>query len=863
MRVFGSDCYLHVPDEHRGSKLDAKARRGIFVGYAANGGWRVLDLSSGKVVASRDVKFNENEFTFRGAELARALGVEAAHDYEPIADDALDDVLAGLSFKDQMTLAMQISKDGEEQRKKAPPPPPPQQQQQQAPPAPPQPSDPPVSSARAAAAGQAVRFTLAGVPVAGSGSSADPPAPAPASAAAPAEQPAAHAQAQAPVPAPAVGRSGRPQRTHTKPDRLTLAFVVAERAVDAHAPLSRGAAVDPESFAEAMSRPDAAEWKAAADAEMASHARNGTWVLVEMPQHRRPVGCKWVFKTKYRADGTVDKKKGRLVAKGFTQQYGIDFLNTWSPAVRAKTLRLVIILATRWDMEIEQLDVETAFLNARMNEEVYMQLPEGYEQQLTQQAALGTGVSAAVARAGGPLVCRLVMCLFGTKQASMEWNREVNRTLTGKLGFARSVCDPCLYHRVSRTGRPILLCLFVDDLVSAHHASDGAEWRQLKALFTSTYRCKDGGAIYSLLGMRLLRIGGVRADGLRASQALRERGRHAALRGHVHAPGYVVRRQPAGATSAFGATSEYMALSAVIAELQWLHQLLAEIGLRDDADADQHADDDGTDAGNGGAHAHGSARGGPSTVATGASGSSRPVPPLGQRCAGGRCSTCTTLVRSDNQSAISQVTGQSDYHARSKHIDIRHHFVKAASQRGEVQLQWVQSAEQLADVFTKPLDAPTFARLRDEIMGGGQAQQGDAATTTATTTKAKTRAADVAMLARETDADDDGSGSSAPAGPQGACTRPRCSPPGARESRPSREQSPPQRTSARRCASTAPAPRPSPPPSPWCPRPPSWSRRPSRAENIRSAIRIHPAAKSPRWTSSPPPHPGTTWCRRW
>ena len=639
----------------------------------------------------------------------------------------------------------------------------------------------------------------------------------------------------------------------------------------------------------------------------------------------------------YRADGTVDKKKGRLVAKGFTQQYGIDFLNTWSPAVRAKTLRLVIILATRWDMEIEQLDVETAFLNARMNEEVYMQLPEGYEQQLTQQAALGTGVSAAVARAGGPLVCRLVMCLYGTKQASMEWNREVNRTLTGKLGFARSVCDPCLYHRVSRTGRPILLCLFVDDLVSAHHAPDGAEWRQLKALFTSTYRCKDGGAIYSLLGMRLLRDrerrvlridqqvyvqqmleqtqmadckpidtpaqpgvllpmddGGGRAES--AQTAFERRKRYESVVGtllyaamstrpdmsfavnqlarHLQAPaevhdtglkrairyckktasmalvfdcgrglttdneGKIVLAERAGAAAAacgprrpggpvqpecvavsaycdadwggcvdsrrsttgfvvfvFGCPvswmskkqksvalssteAEYMALSAVIAELQWLHQLLAEIGLRDDADTDQHADDDGTDAGNGGAHAHGIARGGPSTVATGASGSSRPVPPLGQRCAGGRCSTCTTLVRSDNQSAISQVTGQSDYHARSKHVDIRHHFVKAASQRGEVQLQWVQSADQLADVFTKPLDAPTFARLRDEIMGGGKAQQGDAATTTATTTTTKTRAADVAMLARETDADDDGSGSSAPAGPQGTCTRPRCSPPG-------------------------------------------------------------------------------------
>jgi len=338
-----------------------------------------------------------------------------------------------------------------------------------------------------------------------------------------------------------VTSNGRPQRHRRQPDRWLNAMnaylaleedgsddaSLSDVAYTMHAPPS-SPDDDPISYADAMSRPDASAWKAAMDAEMASHARNGTWVVVEAPVHRRPIGNKWALRTKRRADGSVEKLKARLVGKGFTQQYGVDYLNTWSPTVRIKTIRFVFALATRWDMELQQMDVETAFLNAPMKEEVYMSLPEGYEQQLTMQATQnivsseGMHEKGDVSHGGAPspssnitpnvtqpdrpaLVCRLVKCLYGTKQASMEWNAEVNRTLTTKLGFQPTMCDPCLYHRITRTGHIMLLCLFVDDIVIAYFHCDAAEWRQLKSIFMSTYSCKDQGDAYSLLGMRIVR----------------------------------------------------------------------------------------------------------------------------------------------------------------------------------------------------------------------------------------------------------------------------------------------------------------------------------------------------------------------
>ncbi|MDR3547327.1 MAG: reverse transcriptase domain-containing protein, partial [Candidatus Pacebacteria bacterium] len=344
----------------------------------------------------------------------------------------------------------------------------------------------PVAAAAAAPSSRSLRTRGVGVPpahpprdggiIAGPGVTAAPAAPSPIS-------------TPAPSTSSTATRSSSRHRTRAEPHNVT-AFVANE---DDKAAAVAAAAVplpDPTSYAEAMASPEAPGWMKAMDIEMAAHVKNGTWIVVEAPPHRRPVANKWVYKTKYRADGTKEKLKARLCAKGFTQEYGVDYLNTYSPAVRYKTLRLVLVLATRWDFELSQLDVETAFLNARMKEEVYMELPAGYEQQLIEEARRSAGVrsdsagssSSSSSSSSSPrFVCRLVMCLYGTKQASMEWNRTVNATIVTDLGFTRTVCDPCLYFKISYTGLLMLLCLFVDDIVVAYHARDETEWLALKA----------------------------------------------------------------------------------------------------------------------------------------------------------------------------------------------------------------------------------------------------------------------------------------------------------------------------------------------------------------------------------------------
>jgi ribonuclease HI len=142
--------------------------------------------------------------------------------------------------------------------------------------------------------------------------------------------------------------------------------------------------------------------------------------------------------------------------------------------------------------------------------------------------------------------------------------------------------------------------------------------------------------------------------------------------------------------------AEYVALSAVMAEIRWLHQLIDEMGINSSAGCteahEQFLYEDYIAADNN---------------------ASNPIPSFSTPL----CSTCITVVRSDNRSTIAQVTGEPDYHSRSKHVDIRHHFVKSMARSGKVRVEWVSTGQQMADVFTKPIDAATFAKMRSAILG--------------------------------------------------------------------------------------------------------------------------------------------------
>jgi hypothetical protein len=132
---------------------------------------------------------------------------------------------------------------------------------------------------------------------------------------------------------------------------------------------------EPQSFKEAMSMPEALIWKEAVNSEIESILQNHTWELVDLPPSCKPLGYKWIFKRKMKADRSIDKYKARLVVKGYKQKEGVDYFDTYSPVTRITSIRMLIAIAALYNLEIHQMDVKTAFLNGELDEEIYMKQP--------------------------------------------------------------------------------------------------------------------------------------------------------------------------------------------------------------------------------------------------------------------------------------------------------------------------------------------------------------------------------------------------------------------------------------------------------------------------------------------------------
>ena len=124
--------------------------------------------------------------------------------------------------------------------------------------------------------------------------------------------------------------------------------------------------MQPKTLAEALKRSDADMWIAAALAEIDAHVRNNTWVLTQLPPGRKAIGSRWVFKVKRLPDGSIDKYKGRIVAQWFSQVKGIHYNEVFAPTARMAAMRTVIAIAAVEDLELEAVDISTAFLNGEI-----------------------------------------------------------------------------------------------------------------------------------------------------------------------------------------------------------------------------------------------------------------------------------------------------------------------------------------------------------------------------------------------------------------------------------------------------------------------------------------------------------------
>ena len=249
--------------------------------------------------------------------------------------------------------------------------------------------------------------------------------------------------------------------------------------------------LEPRSLAEALKRPDADKWVGAALKEIDAHLQNGTWELAQLPHGKRAIGCRWVFKIKRTPEGLVEKYKGRLVAQGFSQVPGVHYGEIFASTARFAAVRAVIALAAAEDLELEAVDVSTAFLNGEIDKELYMRIPEGF-------VVEGEPCDGEDPRRW---VVRLLKGLYGIKQGPHLWALKLHSVLVS-IGFERIDCDYSVYVYRRRDVK-IFMPIHVDDLLVASNSKIAI--RQVKSELAARFTIHDQGPVKAILGIKVVR----------------------------------------------------------------------------------------------------------------------------------------------------------------------------------------------------------------------------------------------------------------------------------------------------------------------------------------------------------------------
>ncbi|TFY79108.1 hypothetical protein EWM64_g4908 [Hericium alpestre] len=225
------------------------------------------------------------------------------------------------------------------------------------------------------------------------------------------------------------------------------------------------------------------KWEEAIEDELARMEKMGTWKLVEKPDCVNIVGSKWVFKIKCDAAGAIIKYKARLMAQGFSQIPGVDFTDTFALVAKLSSIRILVVLAARFNWELHQMDVKNAYLNGDLDEEIYMKQPPGFP-----------------APGQEHKVCALFKPIYGLKQAGRRWYKKLCAAFLG-MGFTRSSVDHSVFFRHGAGSEIVLITVSVDDLTIA--ATSVNAITDVKDALNARFEMTDLGKMHWLLGIKI------------------------------------------------------------------------------------------------------------------------------------------------------------------------------------------------------------------------------------------------------------------------------------------------------------------------------------------------------------------------
>ena len=369
LRVFGCKSFVHVPKDEI-SKLDAKSRQCIFIGYGEDEfGYRFYDSIEKKLVRSRDVKFMEDQTIEDIDKMEKSTPKEdnGVADFEPVQlpiqnlnIDVQNDV-----GDQQPAYEVDVPVDDDEEEHDMS-------------------QDENLSDAT------------------------EPP------------------QVQ-------LRKSNRERQPSMRysPDEYVILTDDEE----------------PECFIEAMECEEKKKWLDTMKDEIKSLHDNHTFDLVKLPKGKRALDNRWIYRVKHESNTMSPRYKSRLVVKGFSKRKGVDFNEIFSFVVKLSSIRTVLSLVATLDLEVEQMDVKTAFLHGDLEEENYMKQPDGFHVEGKED-----------------YVCRLRKSLYGLKQALRQWYKKFESVMC-EQGYRKTTSDHCVFVRKFSNDDFIILLLYVDDML--------------------------------------------------------------------------------------------------------------------------------------------------------------------------------------------------------------------------------------------------------------------------------------------------------------------------------------------------------------------------------------------------------------